>query len=72
MSKTLDERQQFIELRAKDELNSRDMSSISTNRLITIIIKLSDILKDDETDLNLKGDYELAPWNIGEQTTWKI
>jgi hypothetical protein len=58
--------------RAKEELNKRDMSDIPTDRLITMVIKLSDTLKADETELELKGDYELAPWNIGEQTTWKI
>ncbi len=58
--------------KAKDELNSRDMSDIPTDRLITMVIKLSDTLKADETELELLGDVELQSWEIGEQSTWKI
>jgi transcriptional antiterminator len=58
--------------KAKDELNKRDMSDIPTDRLITMVIKLSDTLKADETELELMGSVELQPIVLGEQTTWKI
>jgi len=58
--------------KAKDELNNRDMSDIPTDRLITMVIKLSNTLKADETELELLGEIELPSFRIGEQTTWKI
>ena len=58
--------------KAKDELNNRDMSDIATDRLITMVIKLSDTLKADETELELLGEVELPQITIGEQSTWKI
>lgn len=58
--------------KAKQELNQRDMADLPTDRLITMVIKLSDTLKADETELELKGDFELPVYSIGEQTTWKI
>jgi len=58
--------------KAKDELNKRDMSDIPTDRLITMVIKLSDTLKADETELELLGEVELPQFTIGEQSTWKI
>lgn len=62
---------EFLE-KAKGELNKRDMSDIPTDRLITMVIKLSDTLKADETELELMGAVELQPIVLGEQTTWKI
>lgn len=58
--------------KAKDELNNRDMSDVPTDRLITMVIKLSDTLKADETELELIGEIELQPLVLGEQTIWKI
>lgn len=58
--------------KAKQELNKRDLADVPTDRLITMVIRLSDTLKADETELELRGEYELEPWNIGEPTTWKI
>ena len=62
---------EFLE-KAKQELNQRDMTDIPTDRLITMVIELSDTLKADETELELLGDVELQSWEIGERTTWKI
>lgn len=58
--------------RAKTELSNRDLSTLSTDKLVTIVIKLSDTLKQDETELELHGDVEMPAFNIGELTTWKI
>lgn len=62
---------QFLQ-KAKDELNGRDMSDISTDRLITMVIKFSDTLKADEAELVLLGEEEWKPFKLGETTTWKI
>ncbi len=62
---------EFLE-KAKLELNNRDMSDIPTDRLITMVIKLSETLKADETELELLGEVELPQFTIGEQSTWKI
>ena len=58
--------------KAKDELNKRDMNDVPTDRLINMVIKLSDTLKADETELELLGEVELPQFTIGEQSTWKI
>ena len=58
--------------RAKAELDNRDLSTLSTDKLITLVIKLSDTLKQDETELELHGDVEMPVFKIGELTTWKI
>lgn len=58
--------------KAKDELSSRDMSDIPTERLVTMVIKLSDTLKADETELELVGEAEWKPLTLGEDKTWKI
>ena len=58
--------------KAKQELNQRVMSDIPTDRLIAMVIKLSDTLKADETELELLGEVEWQPLVLGEQTTWNI
>lgn len=58
--------------KAKEELNKRDMTDVPTDRLISMVIKLSDTLKADETELELLGEVELPQFTIGEQSTWKI
>lgn len=58
--------------RAKEELDKRDLSEMSTDKLITMIIKLSDTLRQDETELELHGDNELPMFGLGEMTKWKI
>lgn len=58
--------------RAKTELDGRDLSTLSTDKLITLVIKLSDTLKQDETELELLGEVELPIFQIGEVSKWKI
>lgn len=58
--------------RAKDELSNRDLSTLPTDKLINLVIKLSDTLKQDEAELELHGDVELPSFKIGELTKWKI
>jgi len=58
--------------RAKVELDKRDLSDMSTEKLVTMVIKLSDTLRQDESELELHGDYELPMFGLGEMTTWKI
>lgn len=58
--------------RAKAELDKRDLSEMSTDKLVTMVIKLSDTLRQDETELELHGDNELPMFRLGEMTKWKI
>lgn len=58
--------------RAKAELDKRDLSEMSTDKLITMTIKLSDTLRQDETELELYGDNELSMFGLDEMTKWKI
>lgn len=58
--------------RAKDELSQRDLSTVPTDRLMTMVIKLSDTLRQDEAELELHGNLELPQFEIGELKTWKI
>jgi len=58
--------------RAKAELDGRDLSTLSTDKLITLVIKLSDTLKQDETELELLGEVELPIFQLGEVSKWKI
>ena len=58
--------------RAKAELDKRDLSEMSTDKLITMVIKLSDTLRQDETELELHGDNELPMFGLGEMTKRKI
>lgn len=58
--------------RAKEELDKRDLSEMSTDKLIAMVIKLSDTLRQDETELELHGDNELPMFGLGEMTKWKI
>lgn len=58
--------------KAKHELSSRDMSDIPTERLVTMVIKLSETLKADETELELLGEAEWEPLRLGEDKSWRI
>lgn len=58
--------------RAKDELSNRDLSTLQTDKLINLVIKLSDTLKQDETELEMHGEVELQTLRLGELTKWKI
>lgn len=58
--------------RANDELSNRDPSTLPTDKLINLVIKLSDTLKQDETELELHGGVELQSFKLGELTKWKI
>lgn len=58
--------------RAKEELNKRDLSEMSTDKLVKMVIMLSDNIRKDETELILQGDVELPVFELGELKTWKI
>ncbi|MDQ5886370.1 MAG: hypothetical protein QG628_767, partial [Patescibacteria group bacterium] len=58
--------------RAKAELEKRDLSDVPTDKLVTMVVKLSDTLRLDESELELHGDIELPHINLGELKTWKI
>lgn len=62
---------EFLE-KAKQELTQRDMTDIPTDRLVTMVIKLSDTLKADETELELVGEIDWQPLKLGEETSWRI
>lgn len=58
--------------RAKAEHDKRNLSGMATDKFITMVIKLSDTLRQDETELELHGDNELPMFGLGEMTKWKI
>jgi transcriptional regulator with XRE-family HTH domain len=47
--------------RAKTELESRDLADLPTDKLINLVVKLSDTLRQDETELVLMGEPEMMP-----------
>lgn len=54
----------------KEELSSRDLSTLPTDKLINLAIKLSDTLKQDETDLELIGEPEMPVFEMFEAKRW--
>ncbi len=58
--------------RAKEELSKRDLSTLPTDKLITMVIKLSDTLRQDEAELELRGGRQLPQFELEELKTWKI
>lgn len=58
--------------RAKAELDKRDLSEMPTDKLMSMVIKLSDTLRQDESELELHGDIESPKFQLGETTKWKI
>ncbi len=57
--------------RAKDELSKRDLSLLPTDKLINLTIKLSDTLRQDETEIELIGEESAWP-SLSAQKKWKI
>ncbi len=58
--------------RAKEELDKRDLSEVPTDKLIKMVVMLSDNLRQDESELELQGDIEMPAFQIGELQKWKI
>lgn len=59
--------------RAKTELDKRDLSEMPTDKLVNMMIKLSHTLRQDESELQLKGEPELLPMlDLAESKTWDI
>jgi transcriptional regulator with XRE-family HTH domain len=58
--------------RAKSELEKRDLSEISTDKLIPLIIKLSETLKQDEIEVGLIGKESLMPNWGGNTRKWVV
>lgn len=58
--------------RAKAELAERDLSDVPTDKLVAMVVKLSDTLRQDESELELHGDIDLPRIELGELKTWKI
>ena len=58
--------------RAKTELAKRDLSDVPTDKLVSMVVKLSDTLRQDESELELHGDRELPRIEFAELKTWKI
>lgn len=56
----------------KEELSKRDLSTLSTDKLIGLTIKLSDTLKQDETDLELMGEREMPMLEMFEEKRWRV
>ncbi len=62
---------QFLH-RANEELATRDLSEVSTDKLVSMIIKTSDAIKADEQSLVLKGDREFGLFQLSHDKTWQV
>ncbi len=65
----------FSELlgRVKTELATRDLSQLSTERLVSLHIRLLDAVRRDETKLQLLGEPEVKLFNdMLQPKTWTI
>lgn len=59
--------------KAKTELENRDLSDLPTDKLITLVMKLSDTLRQDETELVLMGEPETMPViDFMETKSWYV
>ena len=58
--------------RAKDELATRDLSEVSTDKLVLLIIKTSSTIKTDEQPLIIKGDREFGLVQLTHDKTWQV
>lgn len=62
---------QFLH-RAKEELATRDLSEVPTDKLVALIIRTSDAIKSDEQALVIKGDREFGLFQLSHDKTWQM
>ena len=58
--------------RANDELATRDLSEVPTDKLILLIIKTTNAIKSDEHPLIIKGDREFGLVQLSHDRTWQV
>ncbi|MBU1083425.1 hypothetical protein KKE14_03255 [Patescibacteria group bacterium] len=56
--------------RVKTELEKRELSEVSTDKLIALVIRLSDALKQDETEIELVSEEPLSVGSFTELKRW--
>jgi hypothetical protein len=62
---------QFLH-RANEELATRDLSEVSTDKLVALIIRTSDAIKSDEQPLVIRGDREFGLFQLSHDKTWQV
>lgn len=62
---------QFLH-RANEELATRDLSEVSTDKLVALIIKTTDAIKADEQPIILKGNREFGLAQLSHDRTWQV
>lgn len=58
--------------RAKEELATRDLSEVPTDKLVSLIIKTTNSIKADEQPLIIKGNREFGLVQLSHDRTWQI
>lgn len=58
--------------RVNTELAKRDLSQLTTGQLVNIILKLSESIKKDETEIEIIGEPEIRLMDIAESKSWKV
>lgn len=58
--------------RAKEELATRDLSEVPTDKLVSLIIKTTNAIKADEQPLIIKGNREFGLVQLSHDRTWQI
>ncbi len=58
--------------RAKTELDKRDLSEVPTDKLVNLIIRVADTLKQDETQIEILGEPQLAIFDLEQSKSWRV
>jgi transcriptional regulator with XRE-family HTH domain len=58
--------------RAKTELDKRDLSEVPTDKLVNLMIRVSDTLKQDETQIEILGEPQLAIFDLEQSKSWRV
>lgn len=58
--------------RVTDELATRDLSEVPTDKLVLLIIKTTTAIKADEQPLIIKGDREFGLVELTHDKTWRM
>ncbi len=58
--------------RVKEELEGRDLSTVSTDKLVALTVRVADAIKADEQPVIIKGDREFGLFQMSHDKTWQV
>lgn len=58
--------------RAKTEFEKRDLSEVPTDKLVALMIRVSDTLRQDETAIEIIGEPEIAIFDLEQSKTRQV